>query len=798
MAQIPTILANDPIKTGSTGPQASPDEFGIGEAVGQAAQSLRQDTSQIEHIYTLKAEKKKLDDLVWAGTAAQQEENYINLWRSKGENNTKSSFADDLQKLGEERIAANSSKAPSTKALQQFKLRMLSFLGTSYNEALHVSVTNHLNSAALAIDQQSAMALDSYRSARDTPNVDARQGLRNNLSQINDSIDKTFGVISPTMAQKLKEKAIVDATYATMSEDPQFARELLKSSKTLDEHERFTINEHIDNASLSKSSAEHTAFDQLREKKLKEAYTGLDRGKIDLSLYQPYYTRDKAVAQKSKDDAQIDTFNKANDFIDRIKSWNSEDQGRELLVLRNSKTAENADILDIASQRVHQSIQLQEKNPVSWLQQNNPVVAEALKRAQQSTDKTRLQTMGELYDLQLKYQGHAPAIDEVGPMVFKEDPKTGYMMAVDTKIDRKQYLGKATNDRHLMTVEEAEQNADEINKGSPQEMLNNIQQVMARYPDSKHQDIAFNDMVTLPKSGSAIKQEYQLAFLHKDSWWVKDYLGAIQHSEALKDVNSDKKKDFDTALNSNPTWLQFSHSTMGDNFQRGDEVDGFKRGIMSYAIARATQNRESPDLAIKSATQMLIASELGFTSMNGQTVMLQKSRGPGKPYRTDDEIQDYGRRMEMALQIINPSEINIETHGQSIFPTLRQPVSENLKMRTLGTFIHQRGFFQTSNDGQSATLYAMGDDKHPFELRDKQNRAFRIMFDDLPAFTVNMKETVNPLTGKKIDLTQMGLRPEDLKMVQHTNWDVMLHAPKSSAFEDSTTNWPTWFQRIQR
>lgn len=730
MGDIPTILSQRDISTGSTGPTASPDDFGVGPAIQRFGANLQGDVQQAAHAIGI---KQRVDNIQWAGESVEQEKNYINKWMADSENNTKDTFADDLQKLGKERISEYSGKAPSTKALQMFKTHMLSFIGERYESALQTGVKNQLTGAALSIDTQSGNAMDAYRNAKDVPGVDARKGLMDSVSQIHDNIAESFGKSMPQLAQKLHEKLDVDATYATMHDDPELARKILSSNKTLDEHERSTITDRIDASSMSKNVAEHVAFDQMRSDRLTSVYNGKTRDKLGLTLYQPYYTRDQALAQKMKDDAQIDTFNRANDFTDKIKSWNSDDQVREATTLRRGiTTSQDSDVSDIVDRKVRTSIQLQEKNPISWLQQNNSVVAEALKRVQASTDKQRIQAMGELYDLQLKYQGPPPLNLDTGKLSFETDPVTGYAHAISLKEDRHQYLGKASNDRHLMTQEEAEQNADQINMGSPSEMLDNIKQVMSRYSDAKHQDIAFNDMVTLPKQGSGIKQEYQLAFLNQNAHWVKEYLGAIQHSDALKNIDNDKKQDFEKALSRDPTFLQFSHSIMGDDFQRGNIVDGFKRGIMSYAIARASQKNESPELAIKSASNMLINEELGFASVHGQTIVVQKNRGPGQPPRGDDQIKLLGPRLEQSLSFIDPREIKLtDDRGGTIFPGFRQPISEKLKMQKLRNFITQRGFFQTSADGQSATLYGMGDDKRPFEFRDKNNQAFELHFDDV-------------------------------------------------------------------
>jgi len=351
------------------------------------------------------------------------------------------------------------------------------------------------------------------------------------------------------------------------------------------------------------------------------------------------------------------------------------------------------------------------------------------------------------------------------------------------------YLDAPTNARHLMSVQEAERNADTINHGSPKEVLNAVNQVMRSYPDERHQNIAFNDMVNLPKAVRGIKQEYQLAFLNQSAPWVDNYLGSIANSESIKGVQPDKRKDFDDALKADKTWQAFSHSMMGDNFQRGDQIEGFKNGILTYAYAKATRDGLTPKSAIQSASTELIGSELGFANVNGQTMMVNRDAGPNNPPRGDADMARIGRNMELSLQFIDPREIKLEDErGRSLFPALNVPgLSDRAKNQSIRNAITMNGTFQASADGNSATLYYNDGGNH-FELRDKNNRAFRIMFNDVSGLKFAPGDVTN--FGRPVEHDEeTGLPIGDTYAMMQLS-GLLRHA-KSYDLPDNYTNWPT-------
>jgi uncharacterized protein YukE len=791
MAKIATILSGANIQTGSTGAQATPDDFGGSQfrALGQLAQAGENVASTVGQVAR---QQKEVDDNLWVGQTVEEHKNELNEWMSDPENQGKETYAADFQNKLKE--VMSSVKSPSSKAAALYKQRMLSFGSERYESALQLAGRNKLQNNAVLIDSQSAQAIDSYRKSRDIPTVDAGKSLQDSLRDISGQIDTTFGKIAPTVAMKMKDKLYQDAAYGVMRDDPELARTITMQSKTMDEHVRHTILDQIDQAFHSKNIIEIESFNERRKDQFASVLYGNKRDKIDLKEYQSYYPRDKAVALKMRDDALIDTYNKANDVYDRVKSLNAGEQTLELnKYVKNISTDAERDAYQIFHSKVLANIQLQEKNPVSWMQQNNPAVKDALELAMKSTNNQRLQSMKELYDLQLRYQGTPPTGDHASGLTYVLDKETGYQKAVSTNTldDPRQYLSLPKNSKHLMTQEQATENADKINQGSPNQILDTINQVLASYPGSDYQNIAFNDMVTLPQSGRGIKQEYQLVFLNHDSPNVKSYAGAIGNSDSVKALNSEKRGDFEKALNSNATWNAFAHSMLGDNFQRVDEIAGFKKGILQYAMAHHSQSGDSPEASIKAATGEIINQKLGFAHINGQTMMILRDRGDGKPPRNDEEINAMGMRLQLALQHVDPREIKQDDgHGRNLFPTLALAGTDMQKMQAIRDAITMNGYFQTGPDGKSVSLY-YHDGMNHFEVRDKSNNAFEIALDDVD----------HPGTERE-DLTEVS-RATPFGKPSHVSYPLLERTPASKTWGmfgglNTITNWPTSTEIIKK
>jgi hypothetical protein len=721
MPAVPTILTGGSLQ-GQPQEYANPNEFGAG--VGEAVQNLGSSMQQAVGAASKIAEfKKNQADTQWVGDAMTQEQNYVNSWMAKPENNAKETFADDLKGILTDRQTENEKAAPSLEAKQAFRRQFQEYSVSRLQAANHTTAANQIQGLQESVLNQIDGAVQNYRVSRDIPDVDASADLTDSISNINGTIDKMFGQIAPMTARTLKNKLTVDAVYGAMDYSPDLATNILNSS-SIEGTQRHVLEDEIKRAQTAKNAEDTTAFEAYRRNWVTMVEQGKKQDKISLGLYQSIYPGKEAQAEKFRDDTLIDVHNKVNGFMNQIQSWSPSEQTKAVNDMM-SKVGDNADTAftdQKAAELVHSkvfgengTISQIKKDPIGYMALNNPVVKRAVQRFTDSPDgANKDQAMKTMLDLMVKYQGPAPKNLAEG-----EDPKT--------------YLNVPRNQVKIMSTQEAEMAADQINKGSPKDALKTINNVLARYPEA-YKPIAFNDMTQLP-DGKRIRGEYWAANLNKNASWVDDYLGVIQNAESVRKVSSDKQGDFEKALNANTDWMTFVNPGSADNFQRENIVDDFKNGVLLYAMGLSQRSGISPDKAVKQSVGRVIKEQLGFGTVNGRPIMIPKDQGPNKPMMNDDDVASMARGLNTATLYLDPKWVKTsDENNRNLFPVLNIAGTEDVKLRGLQDAIHEHGVFHTAPDGKSASLYYDDGVNQPFELRDKNNRAFAIKFSELPQF----------------------------------------------------------------
>src|SRR4051812_16333919 len=113
MAKITTILSDRNIQTGSTGANATGEDFGSNTfaAMGQLAQVGEHTALKIGEIAK---QQKEIDDNLWVGQNVEQHKNVLNEWMANPENQGKETFAQDFQNQLKDTL--NNVKPPSTRA----------------------------------------------------------------------------------------------------------------------------------------------------------------------------------------------------------------------------------------------------------------------------------------------------------------------------------------------------------------------------------------------------------------------------------------------------------------------------------------------------------------------------------------------------------------------------------------------------------------------------------------------------------------------------------------------------------
>lgn len=735
---LPQIQSETSSQTGSSGAEmlrSSPDDFGrIGaEEVGSVAQGLDTTTRALGRVMraNMYAEKrvKEIQDSTWVANTAFSTTKALNEWQAAEVNNKSPDFAQNYDKLATSQIQEALKGAPSPEAADALHAHMTDYLTHTYNQALYVGVNNTVTKATTDTDNQISDLMDSYRSRLKTPGANPVGEMLAGVSLLRHTVDTNFGGILPDRQRKLQQTITEQTASGVMNDNPDLAHTIVNSHKNLDEDVRNRLNREIDSSqrvqlSLVADSFRNTVNDNLTN--LSNNRPGTQT--IPDKQFTTMLPKGEAQEALSHYHDQVGTIQKVQSFKDNFDGLAPQYQRQEIDRLNKGiNGAHDEQTFSQILKHYYDNGRLMADDRVAWMQQTNPKVRSLQQTASESSESNRVQSVNEYHSAILQYQGSAP---------------TG-----TNPDEAKRYLDLPFNDRHLLTATESEQYANTVNKSSPQEAVGAIKKIMDQYPDPTHQAMVFNDLATMGKN--PLSQENQLLWQNKDNPDAALMTGATRGGGDVKKLLDEKVvKEMGSGILTNPTWQKFQHALIGGNLDRVKEIEGYHSGILQFAQGLAVGGMK-PDAAVNKAVESSL-STMGFTTVNGQSLVVLRDRGVGQPQRTEGEIQDLGRKLTMSLGAIDPREID-----QKVFRGLAAygPDETHVaRLQALRDQVSQRGMFQVTADGQGAVLHYKDDTGFPIELRDKQNRPFVIHFDDLPNMTHQSKETITLPEGGQIDL----------------------------------------------
>lgn len=779
MPKVPTILSERDIYTGSTGPTAHADSFGAdmsGLAVG--LQETGRNVGQMAQVaQAIEVKKKQASDSRWVTEAVMQERMHLQEWMADPKNSESEEFSNNFKSYSLKRLQDNAAVAPTKEAADMFRAHMGDYVSRQYGNALQATEKTRINNTILGLDQSISDSLKSFRDAQSMPNNTAVTDIEESFSILNDAVEKQFGDVSPVMTRKLKGHIAQQFILGITATNPDDAERMLNKTTDIDEEARKTLLAGIKTSRNTRDIVAEDQFARSRRDHLANVSFGKTSEKLPLNVYELYYDKDKATVLKAHDDELIDTYNKANDFSKKISGKNVTAQVRELEDFRaKASTDSDKNALQVMEHNLTENLRQLQKDRVTWMTDKNPTIQTIEQQIASVTGGSERKALIERKNnLMLEYQGNPP------PGATPEEAQF--------------YLGLPSHDRHLLSLGDAAGYAAQINKATPTEAIKTIHQIVSQYEDPNQQHIVFNDLINLPEKDKGLKQEYQLAFQNRDAWWVDTYVAALANTKAIGQLDDATRKETFDEIEKNPLFRQFQSALIGDNFERAGEIQGFKQGILTYTHALKMSGKPLKEAA-RSAVNMLIGETLGFTSVNGQTLAITKDRPDKSSRRTDDEVRDLGRRLGVALQYIDPREVDA-TNFKGLTSVGAKGSVERLQ--ALRDIVTSKGFFVTGNDGQSASLHVRDDNGIPFEIQDKSGNPFVIHFDDVPEFT---SQSYSPTMGGGIynptppTAHKVQTQPQKTYDIKSGGgmWDrLMGNAPR--------TNWPTnapWLKHEKR
>lgn len=732
---------------GGTGPSASPSAFGA--AIGAATKNLGKGVVDVgdgiaafaKTRHRINERNRLREEQQWSSSRGLEYNRRLSEWMADPVNNTSPDYFQNYEDYSKTLRGELSEGAPTPEAFNDFSERAERSYTAKWGSVAGASAQNKFEDDVFEHEEAYYQNFDSNRSlAVENPEA----AYSSMVQQYGDFVRDTDIVFDLAPEAGRKEKAnMAKETIAHLSDMGMVdeAQDFLDNHAAgLSPEEREALNNKLEReAKVTVPAIQRGVFDDSRSKALMQAQKSGDYTPGPVEQYTAIYGEDRGVEIKRQDDQKAQSLVKAHEFLASIASLSP--QAKLEAVEEYEATIDNpldqAAFQQIIYSKVQSNLREYNEDPVSWLQSNNPEIRHHINRQaavenapsdpeerafiqevrgvspeeadqliQQRNNEFKTKTVEAI----LRYQGRAP----------EGDPSPEL------------YLNLPPHQQHILTKTQANNMAEAINKAPPQEVVGLINNVLQNYPDENHKFMVFKDLTELPNS--PIRQEYQLLFQNREQWWVDSFVGSLQNNENLSKLSGVNKSKISATLDNNSDWLRFQQALVGDNMQRASDVAGFKKGIETYAASMIVQGA-TMDEAVGAAVDQLVKSTLGITKVetasggSGLQMVVPRERGDGQPLRTDEEVDEIGRRASIAMGKIDPNDVDPKQ-----FPTIPAGIDSTERRRAIHDTIMNQGFFQLSSDGQFGILYLRDPNRMPFPLRDTEGKTFKVRWDDLPEF----------------------------------------------------------------
>jgi len=711
MPIIPQQQSNGSVLTGSTGPNANPTAFGANLApIGRGLQGLASGVEQFGEAQSLKikqaqfeSDKRKLQDSQrWVAVEDSAFRRNMAERMAEPEFLGSENMADLLVQHSEQYLQSKKEEAPDDETYEAFAAGVRDYVTSKYPQALIGAQQNKVENDLAAVSRVADNAFTTYTSSVDTdPNA---------LSELEAAVSKLYGQIEgfPEKTQKQLFKDVrLGMVETIMDEEPEYAEAIVKKSEEFSPSEKKQLLSKIGRAREATTARDRWGFEEEVENAKIQMFdsptASNPKSKAD---YVALYGEDQGTVRWQQDNHDFDVRALSSAAAESVSWMKPDDQRREIQKSGEPRNKLEVDTLKMLETKLAANRRLYDTNRVGWMRAYHPVVSAAFTKMQKTVGANREFAARDYYASVMKYQGF---------------PQSGD--------DQRMYQGRNQADRQLLGDEEILTIANGINSGNPKEVLSRIDQVLKSFPEELQYQV-FDDLVNHAPAGKGISQAYQLAFQNRSAPWIDIYLGALSSSKDLAKISGERKANFESAFVATTAFQQLKQGMFGDTAGRTSELAGVIHGGVALAQVFANQGL-SMEQAVVRASERLISETIGFTRINDQVLTFQKIK-PDGGIRSQEEIDDIGRRLAVSLRYVDPRKIDITP-----FTTLRAsglPENSDELRHALYMDITANGFWQPGKDGQSASLYVSGDNG-PIQVTDSNGYPFMIHFDELPDFT---------------------------------------------------------------
>ncbi len=701
MGKIPTILSGGSVQTGGIAPNAS---FAPAEAIAASGRSISGGLSDIgrgaiqyqqnENTNNAKLEQKQAyDNHLWSEgqfTTAQRDwVDWTHDVQTNGAENVVEQFKDKFSAYQSEML----DKAPNDDARNRLKLR-LDDLGTHvFEQSMHIEAANRAQNTITSFGKQIDDATDFI--SKD-PELYAATviDLRKSLDEAKDQKR-----INPQVHAKIRQE--VDnlqavAVDALVGRNPEYAKMVLDNAEGIDWPRRKALQSEIDRATQSND----TLFKYQQNELLKSHLDSLTQNgqgvaSFNLDTYVSSHPKDMQPAARQQ---ALDEIEKAKTVYVGSSQMQGQSPGEIGRTLQsfipgkddpkfNDKMQVYQKLQDVADQQV----KLFTKDPFTYSRQD-PVVDHAWKMVEQLPDDAK------------------PAIKQqlIG-------------QAVESAINYQKSKGIPEGRLSAMSQPAAMQIAQKINQGDAKTVQDTFAQMTQTY--GKYFPTAFRDLVSLPE-GQRIDAATQVVALHLGKPFLSDFIAAVRTPMSDMKIDPKDQSQIRDRLTTSSDFMSFRGAMMSANPGAASMVDEFSTAIDKYATSLYFRGKaKNPGEAVKQATDLILGSAYGFTSVNDVPVAVKRQQG-GTQFN-DDDVSTIGKALTDFQKTINADTVEISKFQ---FP---DNVSPEAKSRSVADTVHKDSFWVTNPQNDGATLYMNGFNGTSAQVKTKDGQPVEMKFQEL-------------------------------------------------------------------
>lgn len=705
--RIPTILSGANVRTGPAaspskafiGPGAAPqisfagaeDQAQVGRAISGGLSDVAGDIQQRSAQYAQKAkERQDFNNHMWS------ESQFIGAQRDWAQ------WVDDVQKNGSEDVVdqfkakfqdyqANLLKsAPNENAAMRLKLKM-DDLGTQvFQSSMKIEAHNRSQNTVNTFTQ---MLSDTADLVSKDPEVYAIPQL-----QLVQNLDyaKKQGRITDDVYQRLKEQAqniSVIAAEGVVAKNPDYAEQIMSGATGIEWTRRKAVMGEIERARNTNDSLFRYQQQETFKSHLDSIMeTGAGATNFDMTSYASSFPKEHQAAAIAEAKDKIDIAQNLYVGKSSLLGKSPVEVSTILQSFRpesgDPKFADKEQVYSKMAEFADNQVKLFGKDPFSYSRQD-PVVDHAWKLVEQLPKDAKPELVQHLTQ-----------------------------QALEASIGFQKKSGIPEGRLSVMSESAAGQYAQIINKGDVKQVQDSFIRLQQTY--GKYYAQAFRDMVRLPE-GQRIDAATQVVALHLGQPFLADFIGAVRTPESDMKIDVKDRQQIRDRLMTTPDFMAFRGAMLSANPGAASMVDDFNTAIDKYATSMYIRGKaKNPSDAVKQATDLVIGSAYGFTTVDGTPVAVKRQQGPSS--FNDDDIQLIGQALGSFQKSIPQERVD---QSRFAFPA---NVSDELKASSVRQTLKVDTFWVTNALNDGATLYMNGAEGSTAPVKWKDGRPIEAKF----------------------------------------------------------------------